>query len=248
MTNIQKIYETVLEDMLPSPWSRRVAAITAPLSISSLFFPNFLKTIGMELTPEASLYIRLVLPLLILLTGTLTVLVLVVRRLKKYKAKTNNAEGDIQQYWKYHKEITLGVGSYHDVLTKHGQQFIRITLKDISKKYMPPPYESDSIPDEIETDVATIGFSHGFMLTPGSRIKKIETSPFFDEYCFDMSKIENNEEDRYSIFLFRTEQISDGDFFFRCYVDHINPAKKEADLNIFFIWQKQAQQIAQPDS
>ena len=121
-------------------------------------------------------------------------------------------------------------------MTKHGEKYIKITLKDISKKNMPPPYESDRIPDEILTDVATLGFSHGIMLTPGYRVKKVETSHFFDEYCFDMSKIENYEEDRYSVFFFHTEQVSGGEFFFRCFVDHINPIKKEVELNIYFIW------------
>ena len=138
--------------------------------------------------------------------------------------------------WKYHDTITLSVGTYHDIFTKHGKQFFRITLKDISRKRMPPPYESDHTPDEIETDVATVGFSHGFMLTHGPRIKKVETSPIFDEYCYNMSKIENDEEDRYSVFFFKTEHVDDGEFFFRCYVDHINPVKKEVELNVYFIW------------
>ncbi len=138
--------------------------------------------------------------------------------------------------WKYHDKISLELDSYHDVLTKHGKQFFRITLKDVSRKKMPPPYESDHMPEEIMTDVATVGFSHGFMLTHGARIKKVETSPLFDEYCYDMSKIENDEEDRYSVFFFKTEHVDDGEFFFRCYVDHINPTKKEAELNIYFIW------------
>ncbi len=138
--------------------------------------------------------------------------------------------------WKFHDKISLSIGAYHDVLTKHGKPFFRITLKDISRKNMPPPYESDHTPEEITTDVATVGFTHGFMLAHGSRIKKVETSPFFDEYCYDMTKIENDEEDRYSVFFFKTEHVDDGEFFFRCYVDHINPIKKEAELNIYFIW------------
>ena len=148
--------------------------------------------------------------------------------------------------WKYHDKISLSIGSYHDVLTKHGQPFIRITLKDISRKKMPPPYESDRTPVEIETDVATVGFSHGFMLTHGLRIKKVKTSPFFDEYCYDMSKIENDEEDQYSIYLFRTEHVSDGEFFFRCFVDHINPASKVAELNIYFLWTNDSNQENAP--
>ena len=149
--------------------------------------------------------------------------------------------------WKFHEKISLSIGAYHDVLTKHDKPFIRITLKDISRKNMPPPYESDHMPDEIKTDVATLGFSNGFMVTPGSRIKKVETSPFFDEYCFDMSKIENDEEDRYSVFFFKTEHVSDGEFFFRCFIDHINPTKKEVELNIYFIWTNDSNKAVRND-
>lgn len=247
MTNIQSIYEAVLEDVLPTPWSRKVAAITVPLSISSLFVPNFLKKIDMELIPEASLYIRLVLPLLILLTGTFIVLLSVVRHHKKYKSKTNNAESDMQQDWKVHQKIKLSVGEYYDVLTKNGDKFFRITLKDISQRDMPPPYESNGVPEEIKTEVATIGFNPGFFISPGSRIKKVPPTPFFNEECFYMSKNES-EETAYSVFFFHTEHVSGGAQFFRCFVDHINPVKKEVDLNIFFILLKKAQQNAQPDS
>lgn len=138
--------------------------------------------------------------------------------------------------WKFNEKISLGINAYHDVLTKNGEKFFRITLKDISRKNMPPPYESDHIPEEILADVATVSFSHGFMFTHGSRVKKVETSPIFDDYHFDMSKIENDEEGRYSVFFFKTENVSDGEYFFRCFVDHINPTKKEVELSLYFIW------------
>lgn len=138
--------------------------------------------------------------------------------------------------WKFHEKITLGIGDYYDVLTKHGDKYFKITLKDISKKNMPPPYESDHTPDEIQVDVATVSFDPGYIV-PGSRIKQLQKLPFFNEDCFDMSKIENGEEERYSAFLFKTEYIHGGEFFFRCYVDHINPIKKEVELNIYFIWE-----------
>lgn len=239
--NIQTIYETILEEVLPTPWSRKVAAITLPLSISSLALPNFLKTIDMELIPEASLYIRLVLPLLILLTGTFTVLLLVVRHHKTYRTKASNTENDMQQYWKYHDKITLSLGAYHDIKTKNGDKFFRIVLKDISQRDMPPPYDYDSVPAEIQTEVATIGFEPGFFIYPGSRVKKVATSPFFNEECFYMPKNESQEAS-YSVFFFHTEHVTDGEQFFRCFVDHINPVKKEVDINIFFIWLKKAQQ------
>jgi hypothetical protein len=234
--NIQTIYESILEEVLPTPWSRRVAAITAPLSVSSLFLPNFLKKMDIVLIPEASLYIRLVLPLLILLTGTLTVLFLVVRHHKK----ANSTESDIQQYWKYHKKIALSHGAYHDVLTKKGEKFFRITLKDISRKNMPPQYETPgSTPDKINTDVATLSFSTHFMYH-GFRVKKIHDSHFSNEETFYLPQHDYQEESD-SVFFFKTEHVTNGGFFFRCFVDHINPAKKEVDLDIYFIWENPTQ-------
>ena len=116
-------------------------------------------------------------------------------------------------------------------------------MKDISQQAMLPPYESDSTPDEIKTEVATVGFEPGFFVYPGSRIKKMKTSPFFNEECFYMPKNESQEA-MYSVFFFHTEHVTDGEYFFRCFVDHINPVKKEVDLNIFFIWLNPAQQPA----
>lgn len=150
-------------------------------------------------------------------------------------------------HWKFHNKITLGIGSYHDLLTKRGDKFLRITVKDISQQDMLPPYESDSTPDEIQTEVATIGFEPGYFVYPGSRIKKLKTPPFFNEGCFYMPKNESQEA-MYSVFFFHTEHVTAGEYFFRCFVDHINPVKKEVDLNIFFIWLTPAQQAAQPDS
>jgi hypothetical protein len=143
--------------------------------------------------------------------------------------------------WKYHKIITLSIGAYHDVFTKNGDKFFRITLKDISQQDMPPPYESCPAPDEIKTEVATVGFDPGFFIFHGSRVKKVATSHFSNEDCFYMCKNEA-QEPAYSVFFFHTEHVADGEQFFRCFVDHINPVKKEVDLNIFFIWLKQAQQ------
>lgn len=150
-------------------------------------------------------------------------------------------------HWKFHKKITLGIGSYHDLPTKRGDKFLRITVKDISRQDMLPPYESDSTPDEIKTEVATVGFEPGFFVYPGSRIKKLKTSPFFNEECFYMPK-NQSQEAMYSVFFFHTEHVTDGEYFFRCFVDHINPVKKEVDLNIFFIWLTPAQQVTSADA
>lgn len=169
--------------------------------------------------------------------------------LLREKRNENKSISNINEltHWKFHDKITLSVGSYHDVLTKRGEKFFRITLKEISQQNMLPPYESDSIPDEIETEVATVCFEPGFFVYPGSRVKKVKTSPFFNEECFYMPKNESQEA-MYSVFFFHTENVKDGAAqFFRCFVDHINPVKKEVDINIFFIWLNPAQQAAQPD-
>jgi hypothetical protein len=213
---------------------------------------QLLSTWPKETEPQNILRVVFALASLLVLLLSYWVLVLKDKE-KSLQSNLNSVENNFisnineLNHWKFHKKITLGVGSYHDVLTKHGDKFLRITLNDISQQDMPPPYESDSIPAEIKTQVATLCFDPGFFIYLGSRVKKITTSPFLNEECFYMPKNENQEA-AYSVFFFHTEHVADGEQFFRCFVDHINPVKKEVDINIFFIWLKQARQKAQPDS
>ncbi|MDA8090785.1 MAG: hypothetical protein M0Z61_11300 [Nitrospiraceae bacterium] len=159
----------------------------------------------------------------------------------------NESAAKVLPHWKFHDKITLGLGSYHDVKTKNGEKFFRITLKDISQRDMPPPYESpDSVPKEIKTDVATLGFTPGFFIYPGFRVKRIHDSSFSNESTFYMCKSDYQEESD-SVFFFKTQHVTDGEYFFRCFVDHINPIKKEVELNIYFIWENPAQQKHQAD-
>lgn len=232
--NPSDIYYTILEDWLPTKWSRRVAVLTPTLATGGLFLPNFLNTIDLPLSKEASLLLRISLSLTPLLVGTFLILLLVIRHFSLEKKKEILLPVNVPP-WKFHDKIILSIGAYHDVLTKKGEKFIRITLKDISQTDMPPPYESDQVTNEIKTEVATIGFDPGYFVSHGYRVKKIPTPPFLNEDCFYMCKNEDQEES-HSVFFFKTEPVLDGEFFFRCFVDHINPAKKEVELNIFFIW------------
>lgn len=228
------IYYTILEDWLPTKWSRWVAVLTPMLATGGLLLPNFLNTIDLPLSKEASLLIRISLSLTPLLVGTFLILLLVVRHFALEKKKEILLPVNLLP-WKFHDKIILSIGAYHDVLTKKGEKFVRITFKDISQQNMPPPYESpDSTPDEIKTEVASIGFTPGYFVSHGYRVKKISTPPFLNEDCFYMCKKENDEISD-SAFLFNTEHKV-YEYFFRCYVDHINPAKKEVELDIFFIW------------
>lgn len=225
---MKNLGSAILDAWLPSKWPRLVAGATASLITGIAFLPKLAPEIGLSLTESQISTIRIVgIPWLLVIA-----LVLIHHLVVREKISLIGLHP-----WKFHGKVTLSIGAYHDVFTKKGEKYFRITLKDISQKKMPPPYEStDRVPDEIKTDVATIGFDPGFFVRHGSRIKKIEAASFTtNEDCFIMSRNEH-EEEPYSIYFFRTEDVSGGEQFFRCFVDHINPAKKEVELNIYFLW------------
>jgi len=120
-------------------------------------------------------------------------------------------------------------------MTKNGEKFFRITLKEISQQEMPSAYVFNPEPVKSITEVATIGFDPGFFINHGACVRKIILPHVPNEECFYMCKDAFYEE-KHSVYFYKTVNVSDGGHFFRCFVDHINPSKKEVELNIFLIW------------
>ncbi len=224
---MKNLGSAILDAWLPSKWPRLVAGATVSLITGIAFLSKLAPEIGLSLAePQISTIRTVGIPWLLVIA-----LVLIHHLVLREKASSSNLLP-----WKKHENIKLCIGEYHDVLTKNGDKYLRITLKDISWQNMPPPYEStDRTPDEINTEVAIIGFDPGFFVFPGHRLKKVPTNHVFNECSFAMSKYQDDEE-CYSVYFFHTEHVSDGEQFFRCFVDHINPIKKEVELNIYFIW------------
>ena len=75
-------YDEILEWWLQTKWSRVAASIKTALTISSIYLPNFLDSIGITLTPQKTLLIRSSMPPLLLFLGTFVVLLIVVRYFK----------------------------------------------------------------------------------------------------------------------------------------------------------------------
>lgn len=220
--------QNIIDTLLPSRASRLVAQIAISLTIGIWTLPLWWEPLMKSSIPDnqISTWRYTVIPY-ILFFAMMLIHILVIRQ------KNSSA---VLLPWKFHDKVILNIGTYHDVPTKKGEKFIRITLKDISQKDMPPPYESpDSVPKEIKTEVATIGFTPGFFFYHGYRVKKIYDTSFSNEDRFYMCKNEDNEES-HSVFFFKTQHVTDGEYFFRCFIDHINPEKKEVELDIFFIW------------
>lgn len=140
------------------------------------------------------------------------------------------------QTWKLHEIITLQIGNYYDVLNNEGNKVIRITLKKISKQLMPLPYSNigNCSHQQIEAETATLSFDDLLSIIPGQAVVSVPASMPFTESLFAFSKNANSEEVN-SVFFFSTighEQ------FFRCFVDHINPAKQEVEIDVYFLQMK----------
>lgn len=81
----RKIYDSIIEEWLPTKWSRWIAGLTPSIAIGGIFLPNLLQKIDILPTPEQTLLIRLSLPPTILFIGTFIVLLLVVFHCKSLK-------------------------------------------------------------------------------------------------------------------------------------------------------------------
>lgn len=69
---------SILEEWLPTKWSRLIAASSLSLAVGAIFLPETLKSIGVKISEEVALLIRISLPLALLCFGLLIVLHLVV--------------------------------------------------------------------------------------------------------------------------------------------------------------------------
>jgi len=81
----QKIYDSILEEWLPTKWSRWIGGLTPSLATGGIFLPNFLQKIDIHPTSEQTLLIRLSLPPTILFLGSFIILLIVVHHYKFLK-------------------------------------------------------------------------------------------------------------------------------------------------------------------
>ncbi len=73
------LWNSILEEWLPTKLSRLIAAASLSLAIGAIFLPESLSTIQVQLSKETALLVRLVAPLSICLVGSFSVLVCVAR-------------------------------------------------------------------------------------------------------------------------------------------------------------------------
>jgi hypothetical protein len=222
-----KIWNTILEMWQLSKESRLVAEITIFLLIVlwSLHFLDSTTKLPLILI-KISTQTTLLTPWLVLIAA------FSIHCVERYQNKSS----ENLQPWKLHEKITLQIGNYYDVLNSDNKKSIRITLKEISKQMMPLPYTNigKGTHDLIEADTATISFDDFLSILPCQAVKPILVTMPFTESLFIFSKNANSEEAN-SVFSFSTEGHEQ---FFRCYVDHINPAKQEAEIDVYFLQMK----------
>lgn len=73
------VWESILEEWLPTKWSRIIAASSVTLAGPAFFFPEFLHKLGIQISDNAELLLRISTPAVLLLVGIFVVLALVVR-------------------------------------------------------------------------------------------------------------------------------------------------------------------------
>jgi len=108
--DFHKIYDSILEEYLPSRWSIRIAGLTPPLAIAGIFLPEFLQKIGIPPTEKYILALRIGLPLLILFFGTFIVLLLVLRHWKLAKSEYSKNQDQTEINF---KEFSLQPEGYY---------------------------------------------------------------------------------------------------------------------------------------
>lgn len=137
------------------------------------------------------------------------------------------------QIYKLHEKVTRPIGCYYDVLDNKGNKILRITVKDITKQSMPDPHSNLTKISQKQTDMDSVTLSFDPFLTvyPGQAVKFLPIQKPISESLFALSK-KIYQEELQSVFFFNTEH---NEQFFRCYVDHINTAKQEVEIDVYFL-------------
>ncbi len=89
------LLHSIIEKWLPTKWSRLIAATSLSMAIGAIFLPETLKSIGIQISEEKALLIRISVPLSLLCFGLLSVLYLVVyhsRSLVQVPSKIENLD------------------------------------------------------------------------------------------------------------------------------------------------------------
>lgn len=91
--SLLKLQDYILESWLPTKLSILIAGSSISLAALAIGLPEFLqKIVGHPLQPEKTMLLRIVVPLTILLIGTFSVLLLVIRHFKAIPKKSDETE------------------------------------------------------------------------------------------------------------------------------------------------------------
>lgn len=221
---MENLGSAILDSWLPSRWPRLVAGAALALIGGTLSLSLWASKIGLTLTePQISAISTVGTPWLLLVAFAL-IHYLVLRE--------KNASLALQP-WKFRGKKVLTIGEKYDVFDNDGNKFTRITLKEISKQLMPEPYIKlgDSPQKYVETETATFSFDPMGFVYPGQGVKSLPINEPYSESIFVLGKNMYSEE-VHSVFFFSTQGH---ELFFRCFVDHINSAKQEVELDVYFL-------------
>jgi len=115
------LWESILEEWLPTKWSRGIAAASVTLAGSAFLLPEFLQKIGISVSEPAALLIRISVPIALLCVGLFTVLALVVQHTRSFKsspAMTENSEAIVLNRADPLLSILSLVARYHSLEEK----------------------------------------------------------------------------------------------------------------------------------
>ncbi len=217
----------ILDILLPSKWPRLVAGAAVSLITGIFALSEWGQKVGLILTPEEMSRIRR--------EGIPWLCVVALALIHYLVVREKNSLLNLQP-WKLHEKVKLTIGNYYDVTDKENNKIIRITLKETSRQMMPLPYTNigNGTHTQIEADTATLIFDDFLSILPCQAVKPIPVAMPFNECSFIFSKNSNSEEAN-SVFSFVTEGYEQ---FFRCFVDHINLAKQEVEIDVYFLQMK----------
>lgn len=90
------LWESILDEWLPTKWARGAAAASVTLAGSAFFLPEFMQKISIPFSEAAGLLIRISAPIAVLCVGLFAVLALVVQHSRSSKsspAENQDSEG-----------------------------------------------------------------------------------------------------------------------------------------------------------